>query len=234
MDSRTGNIICEVCRRGHHPQRLPFFCAMDARNALYEGRYANARVMIEMDELEQRVSTLLNDSKPDSAVAGSNRSSAYIENCASEQQKLMNRTEQIIEAAEKLQREVDGAKKEIRERKAAIARRKADLASASQGIAARRNREFEETKTAIRKIKFHWDREHEATAQYRAALCAEVAKLYRLQRIKKVNPSRFEHKIGGLEIVDLHNLNSMVFSRKAGLFIANVFQPPTLNISQHL
>ncbi|KAK9414953.1 putative UV radiation resistance protein and autophagy-related subunit 14-domain-containing protein [Seiridium unicorne] len=209
MDSKPGNVICEICRRRHHPQKLPFFCATDARNALYEGRFANAKAMMEVEELEQRVSALLNVHDSSQAPVASNPSPAYVDKCASDEQKAKDRTEQIMAAADKLQQEVDAARRDIEERRAAIARRKTDLASASQGIAARRNRELEETKTSVRKLKYHWDREHEATAQYRAALCAEVAKLYRLQRVRRGTPVRFEYKIGGLEVVDLHHLNSM-------------------------
>ncbi|KAI4600711.1 hypothetical protein KJ359_012873 [Pestalotiopsis sp. 9143b] len=183
---------------------------MDARNSLYEGRLANASVMIEMDELEQRASALVSEHEPDSAGVASNRTRSYVEDCTSKEKSTVNRTTQIISAAEKLQQEIDQARKEIEQRKAAIARRKADLVTASQGIAARRNRELEETKTSIRKLKYHWDREHEATAQYRAALCAEVAKLYRLQRVKRGNPNRYEYKIGGLEVIDLHLLNTEI------------------------
>ncbi|KAK6074206.1 hypothetical protein SCUP515_06596 [Seiridium cupressi] len=188
MDSKPGNVICEICRRRHHPQKLPFFCATDARNALYEGRFANAKAMMEVEELEQRVSALLSVHDSSQAPVASNPSSAYVEKCASDEQKAKDRTEQIMAAADKLRQEVDAARRDIEERRAAIARRKTDLASASQGIAARRNRELEETKTSVRKLKYHWDREHEATAQYRAALCAEVAKLYRLQRVRRGTP----------------------------------------------
>ena len=50
--------------------------------------------------------------------------------------------------------------------------------------------------------------EYDAMTQYRAALCMEVAKLYRLQRVRRGNPARYEYKIGGIEIIDLHSLNS--------------------------
>ncbi|KAF7522691.1 hypothetical protein G7054_g12047 [Neopestalotiopsis clavispora] len=183
---------------------------MDARNSLYEGRIALASTMIELDELEQRGSALVAACESSNTTSASDRTRSYVEDCNAKQQKAANRTTEIISTAEKLQQDIDQARKEIEQRKAAIVRRKADLASASQGIAARRNREFEETKTSIRKLKYHWDREHEATAQYRAALCAEVAKLYRLQRIKKGNPNRYEYKIGGLEVVDLHLLNTEI------------------------
>lgn len=170
-----------------------------------------------MDELEQRVSSLLDDNHSNAAATVANRPQAYIENCSSAEQKAKDRTEQIIAAAEQLQKEVDTVKMDIAARKAAIAQRKADLASASQGIAARRNREVEETKTAIRKLKYHWDREHGGAAQYRAALCAEVAKLYRLQRVKRGNPTRYEYKIGGLDVVDLHHISSKLHLGTASL-----------------
>ncbi|KAI0126489.1 UV radiation resistance protein and autophagy-related subunit 14-domain-containing protein [Xylariales sp. AK1849] len=201
--------MCEICQRGHHPTRLPFFCAMDARNNLYDDRVTNARVLMEMAELEERVNTLLQGSQPDSSGTTPNRDTRiYIDNCVSEEQKAIDRTEQIISAAEKLQKEVDKAKREIQDRKAALARRKADITSASHGIAARRNRELEETKKSVRMTKYTWDREYEAMAQYRAALCTEVAKLYRLQRVRRGNPARFEYKIGGIEVVDLLHLSS--------------------------
>lgn len=209
-------MTCDICRRGHHPQRLPFFCAVDARNALYEGRFANVKATIEMDELEQRISSLLLDNAPNAIPASSGRSQAYIDNCVSEEKRMKDRTEQVIAAAEQLQKEIDTAKKELEDRKAVAARRKAELASASQGTAARRKRELEETKTAIRKIKYHWDRDNEGAAQYRAGLCTEVAKLYRLQRVKKGNPVRYEYRIGGVEVVDLYQINSKSWLKKSG------------------
>lgn len=111
-------------------------------------------------------------------------------------------------AADKLRDEVATARKEIERRKANIARKKSDLAAASRGTAARRDREIEETKAATRMTKYSWDREYGAMTQYRAALCMEVAKLYRLSRVKRGNPVRFEYKIGGIDIIDLHNMNN--------------------------
>lgn len=202
-------VACDVCQRPHHPQRLPFYCAMDARNALYEGRIKNATALMETAELEEKINALFLGSDPDTATNASNRRSrAYVENCLSADRVAREETEQIIAAAEDLRHMVDAAKKEIEERKARIARRKAALASASRGIVARRNREMEEAKKAIKMVKYSWDRENEAMTHYRAALCTEVAKLYRLQRAKRANPVRFEYKIGGIEVVDLHHMNS--------------------------
>ena len=207
---------CDICRRAHHPKRLPFLCAVDARNILYEGRLANANTLIEADDLQSRVDKLLSDSDASAgadaaaaATAAVDRSSrAYTENCSSEEHQARERTERIMASADKLRDDVAAARREIEERKANIARQKSDLATASQGVAARRNRQLDEVKKAIKMTKFRWDREYDAMTQYRAALCMEVAKLYRLQRVRRGNPARFEYKIGGIEIIDLHNLNS--------------------------
>ncbi|XXH05543.1 hypothetical protein Hte_011973 [Hypoxylon texense] len=200
---------CDICQRAHHPNRLPFFCAVDARNKIYGRRITNARILIEAEELESRVTKLLSVSETDSATPNKDRSPRlYQENCASEEHKSMARTEMIMAAADKLRDEVAAARREIEERKAGISRKKSDLAAASKGLAVRRNRETEETKTKIKMQKYTWDREYEAMTQYRAALCMEVAKLYRLQRVRRGNPVRFEYKIGGIDIIDLHNMNN--------------------------
>ncbi|KAI0384198.1 UV radiation resistance protein and autophagy-related subunit 14-domain-containing protein [Hypomontagnella monticulosa] len=200
---------CDICQRAHHPNRLPFFCAVDARNKLYEGRVANARILMEAEELESRVTKLLLNSDASSDTPPKNRSTqAYIDNCASEEHMAKDRTEKIIAAADKLRDEIAAAKKEIEERKATIARRKSNLTAASQGISVRRAREVEEANKATKMTKYTWDREYDAMTRYRAALSMEVAKLYRLQRIKRGNPVRYEYKIGGIEIIDLHNMNS--------------------------
>ncbi|KAI1132675.1 hypothetical protein F5Y10DRAFT_230512 [Nemania abortiva] len=201
---------CDICERAHHPKRLPFLCAVDARNALYEGRLANAKILMEAEAIESRVNKLLSDSDAGPGSPTTQRPSrAYIENCASEEYKARERTERIIASADKLRSEVAAAKKEIEERRAAIARKKSDLAAASQGVPGRRNREIEEARKAVKMTKYTWDREYEGMAQYKAALCMEVAKLYRLQRVRRGNPVRFEYKIGGIDIIDLQNMNSV-------------------------
>ncbi|RYC62395.1 hypothetical protein CHU98_g3812 [Xylaria longipes] len=201
---------CDICARAHHPKRLPFLCAVDARNELYEGRIANAKILMEKDVIESQVNKLLADSDVSPASHATHRPSrAYVENCASEESKARETTERIIAAADRLRDEVAAARKEIEERRAAVARKKSDRAAASQGVPARRTRELDETRKTIKMTKYNWDREYEAMAQYKAALCMEVAKLYRLQRVRRGNPVRFEYKIGGIDIVDLQNMNSV-------------------------
>ncbi|KAK7757914.1 hypothetical protein SLS62_000292 [Diatrype stigma] len=199
---------CDICQRAHHPKKLPFYCVVDARNALYEGRLANAGVLIEADELQSRINKLLSDNDVSANAPATDQSSQiYLENCASEERRARERTERIMASADKLRDEVAAAKREIEERKAAIARKKSDHATASQGVPARWNRQLDESRKAIKMTKYTWDREYEAMTQYRAALCMEVAKLYRLQRVRRGNPARYEYKIGGIDIIDLHRLN---------------------------
>ncbi|KAI0976570.1 UV radiation resistance protein and autophagy-related subunit 14-domain-containing protein [Xylaria arbuscula] len=201
---------CDICERAHHPKRLPFLCAVDARNALYEGRIANARMLMETEAIESQVNKVLSDNDASSASATPQRPSrAYIESCASEEYKIRERTERIIASADRLRDEVAAAKKDIDDRRALIARRRSDLADMSQGVSPRRNREKDETRKAIKMKKYKWDRDYEAMTQYKAALCMEVAKLYRLQRVRRGNPVRFEYKIGGADIIDLQNMNSV-------------------------
>ncbi|KAI0545799.1 hypothetical protein F4679DRAFT_559846 [Xylaria curta] len=201
---------CDICERVHHPKRLPFLCAVDARNELYEGRIANAKILMEKEVIESQVNKLLADSDASLGSTAMRRSSrAYLENCASEESKARETTERIIASADRLRDEVAAARKEIEERRAAVARKRSAIASSSQGIPARRNRELDETRKAIKMTKYNWDREYEAMTQYKAALCMEVAKLYRLQRVRRGNPVRFEYKIGGIDIVDLQNMNSV-------------------------
>ncbi|KAJ8121051.1 hypothetical protein ONZ43_g2400 [Nemania bipapillata] len=183
---------CDICERAHHPKRLPFLCVVDARNALYEGRIANAKILIEAEAIEAQVNKLLSDSDvPSGSPATPRLTRAYVENYSSEEYKARARTERIIESADRLREEVAAAKKQIEEKRAAIKRKKHDLVAASQGVAARRNREIEEARKAVKMTRYTWDREYEGMAQYKAALL------------------RFEYKIGGVDIIDLQNMNSV-------------------------
>ncbi|KAI1431378.1 hypothetical protein GGR50DRAFT_84037 [Xylaria sp. CBS 124048] len=201
---------CAICQRAYHPKRLPFLCAVDARNELYEGRVAHAGALIKTETIESRVNRLLSDSDASSRSSSAHQpTQALIENCASEEYKARDRTERIIAAADKLRDEVAAARKDIEERRAAIVRKRSHLAAASQALSSRRSRELEEVRKATKMDKYNWDRQYEGMTHYKAALCMEVAKLYRLQRVRRGNPVRFEYKIGGIDIIDLSNMNSV-------------------------
>ncbi|KAK8064878.1 Autophagy-related protein 14 [Apiospora phragmitis] len=189
MDHRAQPVSCDVCQRRHHPQRLPFYCAVDARNMLYESRIENAKALMETTMLDGQISALELGDDPESATSTPIRATRrYVDQCVSATEQAKDETEHIIAAAERLQQDIDKAKKEIEMRKAKIARRKSgpcfNIAGNSreeeQGVG--RGQEGDQDD--------------------------KVAKIYRLQRVRRANPIRFEYKIGGIEIVNLHHMNS--------------------------
>lgn len=192
---------CDICHRVHHAQKLPFLCAIDARNCLYEGRLAHATALIENASLEQRINDSLSCPNPAAPDSPSDKT-IYLEKLKAQEAQSADRTAQIIAQADKLQAEVEVARKEIEDRKKALARRKADLTEASNGIAARRTRQQEETERAVQMTKYKWNRGFENMAATRSFLCMEAARLYGLRRVvKKGAPTRYE--LGGVEMIEL-------------------------------
>lgn len=184
---------CDICRRPHNSQKLPFLCAVDARNQLYEPRFASALALMESAELEEKVNE---------ALSGP----ARLENLKSEQQTALDRTSRIIAQADRLRADLDAARKEIASKKEALARRKSDLASASTDIDVRRQKQLDITERAANLMGHKWNRSADIMAATRAFLCMEAARLYGLRRIKKSNSPKYE--IGGVEIVELLGMNS--------------------------
>lgn len=198
-------VHCDICHRAHDGTKLPFLCVVDARNRLYEARVQNATSLIRNDNLEQQVNALISSSQDENErTASSNK--VRVANWKSEQAAAVDRTAQIIAQADKLKAEVDAARKEIQARKDGLSRRKSDVAAVSEGIAARRNRQIEDIERSVQMSKYKWNRSADAMAATRAFLCEEAARLYGLRQIRKGNQKRFE--IGGVEIIDLHALNS--------------------------
>ncbi|TDZ40125.1 Autophagy-related protein 14 [Colletotrichum trifolii] len=196
---------CVICQRPHHPQRLPFLCVVDARNRCYEGRLKNLQMLMENEALQNQVNELLAQDEADGTAPSSNA----IESSVSQQQEAEDRTSQIIAQADKLKREIAAAKKEIADRKATLSRRKSDLATVSNGIAARRSRQLEETERSIQVSKYKWNRSADQMAGTRAFLCMEAAKLYGLRKnTVKGSSSRNDFKIGDVDVVDLSSMNT--------------------------
>ncbi|WQF87425.1 hypothetical protein CDEST_12439 [Colletotrichum destructivum] len=195
---------CNVCQRPHNPQRLPFLCAVDARNHCYEGRLKNLQLLMENESLQNQINALLaqdaSGDAPNPTIAA--------EHSTSELKRAEDRTDHIIAQADKLRDEIAAARREIVDRKAAIACRKSELASASSGIAVRRNRQLEESERSISVAKYKWARSADQMSSTRAFLCMEAAKLYGLRRVKKGSSSRYDFKIGGVDIVDLSSMNA--------------------------
>lgn len=192
-------LLCDICRRPHSGQDLPFLCAVDARNRLYEGRLQNAGSLIENDALERQVNATLRPSAP---------RAVKLDGWRSAEAAALDTANRIIAQADRLKVDVDAARKDIEGRKERIGRRRSDLASASNGVLARRSRQLDEAERAILMTRYKWNRCAIDTAGTRAFLCEEAARLYGLRQVKKANSKRYE--IGGVDIFELPALNSMV------------------------
>lgn len=208
---------CEICRRSHHPQRLPFLCAVDARNRLYEGRIAHATALIENETLQQRINSVLTNPAPLSSDEAAAKT-VHLERLKSEEAQALDRTSRIIAQADKLRADVEAARKDIEERKKKITTMNADMDVASDGVNSRRSRQLEEAERAIQMTRYKWNRSFEDMAATRSFLCMEAARLYGLRRIKKSNSARFQ--LGGIEMIELPGMISR-FSVASG----QPFQP---------
>lgn len=191
---------CEICHRSHHSQKLPFLCAVDARNRLYEGRIAHATALIENESLEQKINSALTTPNPPSSENAAGKA-VYLERLKSGEARAMDRTSQIIAQADRLRAEVEAARKDIEERKKKNVATRAEMSVASNGINPRRSRQLEETERAIQMTRYKWNRSFENMAATRSFLCMEAARLYGLHRNKKSNSVKFE--LGGIEMIEL-------------------------------
>lgn len=187
---------CDICHRGHDAQKLPFLCAVDARNSLYEGRMKILYAVLENEHLSKQV----NDTSATNTKNSTNLST--VELSLAQQRMSEDRTDQILAAAERLREEIKAAREEIRGRKAALARRKADLAAVSDGLVQRRFKQQQELDKSAQVLRFRWAQAAEATANTRAFLCTEAIRLYGLRRAKKTSSGRYEYQLGKAPIID--------------------------------
>lgn len=197
---------CSVCHRPHHAKKLPFLCAVDARNRLYESRIEYAQALIENEDAEARVEVALQGREGGVSRDQTPKSSAQIDRLRAEEAAARDRTSQIIAQADRLKSEVDAARREIATKKDAIARKKSELAAVSAGVSTRRNRQQEEAERSIQRLRYKWNRSADTMAATRAFLCEGSARLLGLRQVKKGSAKRYE--IGGVEIFDLHAMNS--------------------------
>ena len=198
-------INCAICRRPHNAKKLPFYCAVDARNVLYETRIEVAQALIETEDAERRAEAVLpsqegvpKDQKP--------KPGAHADWLRAEEAAARDRTSQIIARADLLRSEIDAARREIVAKKDLIARKRSDLAAVSAGIPTRRSRQLEEVERSNQRLRYKWNRSIDTMAGTRAFLCEESARLYGVRQVKKGSVKRYE--IGGVEIFDLHAMNS--------------------------
>lgn len=209
-------LTCDICLRPHHPSRLPFLCAVDARNVCYEGRVQTLQVLLENDELQRHISGLVATPNAEancqsSSSGGSaelSAKAATLESMASQRAFSEDRTNQILAQAEKLRLDIATARDEIRALADANARRRSDLKSASSGIDGRRAKALDGIEKSVQTIRNQWNRSSDRMAATRGFLCMEAAKLYGLRRVKK-GSSKYEFRLGGIEVIDLASMNGV-------------------------
>ncbi|KAG5929602.1 hypothetical protein E4U42_005307 [Claviceps africana] len=192
---------CCICHRFHDAQKLPFLCAVDARNHIYQGRLKNLQLVLENETLRGQIDEAYVDSSATS-LGGSEKSLAqrFI---------LEDHTDQILAAAEKLREEIQAAREEIRCRKEALARRRSDFALASDGLVQRRVKQQQELDKSAQVLRFRWAQKAEITANTRAFLCSEAVRLYGLRRTKKAASGSYDYHLGRVPIFDLAAMDSI-------------------------
>lgn len=203
-------ICCDICFRAGS-RKLPFLCASDARNQVYEVRLKHGHTLLEHGELDKEISTLLSRdaSHPASTQPYDGRISRIEINDNTAEQKLVeDRTKQIIAKAESLRLTVLNAREEMAQKKAQIYRQKRNLEKANNGLEARRRRQIDEIEKSTKMANYRWNSCHAMTVQSRGFLCGEAATIYGLRRLRGENGILLDdYAIGGLRIVDLKNLN---------------------------
>ncbi|XP_044719932.1 vacuolar sorting and autophagy-related subunit [Hirsutella rhossiliensis] len=190
---------CDICFRGYDAKRLPFLCAVDARNQIYQGRINTLQLLFENEKLQNDVDHVLTDSTKPTKDA--------LDLVLAQQRLAEDRTDQILAAADKLREEIQAARDEVKARKSALARRKSDLASVSDGLLERRARQQHEVDKSTQMLRFRWSQSAQDLARTRAFLCNEAVRLYGLKRTKKGSTGRYDYHIGRVPVVDLTSMD---------------------------
>lgn len=211
---------CDICGRPQHSQKLPFLCAVDARNELYEARIAHAVALIQNEKLEQQVNTELgyppNAGTDTDTTSDTNTAAPRIrlETLETERQESLQRTNDATARSRKIRRELEATRKELERQRELLKQRRSDLAAAANGTAARRQRMQADVERSISMIKFKWNQSYESMTTTRGFLCLEASRLYGLRRIDdrrsgEPGASTTRYEIGGFEIVDPYNMNNI-------------------------
>lgn len=191
---------CFACNQAFDTQSRPFLCAVDARNQLYERRMKHVDLLLENDALRNQIDGLAGGLPPHDA-----------EQAAAMLRDVQLKTDQILEAADKLRAEIQAAKDDIQARKAALAKRSSDLASISHGLTDRRAKQHKDIEKSAQMLSLRWSQNAEELAGTRAFLCKEAIKLYGLRRTKKNSPGRYEYFLGRLPVLDITTMDSKLF-----------------------
>lgn len=222
-----GKIHCDICFRPCS-RKLPFLCATDARNQLYEPRLRHAEVLLQNDALSQEIAALTTedpalltddtqaippslspDAEPSEHPDRTPQQLAFdIDGALAERDASAARTAEIIRKADALRTSVTHARASIAIRKAELAARARALEKARNGLAARQQKALDDLAKASKMNTYRWNHAHALTVQARAFLCYQAANLYGLQRVRaRGGGGGEEYMIGGVRIVDLRYMN---------------------------
>lgn len=214
---------CSVCNcSASNP--TPFYCPTCARNHLYTLRYENARVLLEKESIGKEV---------EAAVAGDTdvqlRRQQYnananltgrkgnpkwdVQAAQTEQARASERIRTMRECVETLTTENEQRRARIRQIKLQLKQRRSDAESANFQLTDRRNAALANIQNGIKRTEHLWHSLHNKTAESRIFLCREAAFLYGLrQEAAEREGGRKSEKyyIGGVQIIDLRSLNSML------------------------
>ncbi|RCI12291.1 hypothetical protein L249_0251, partial [Ophiocordyceps polyrhachis-furcata BCC 54312] len=193
---------CEICSRSHDGQRLPFLCAVDARNQIYHNRLQYLQVVLENERLRTEANKLTDEkaSPPTKEV---------VESLRARRRLVEDRTDDILAAADKLRSEIRAARDEVKATKLALARRRSDLESVSEGVRDDRARQLRDVEAATQTLRFLWSRSSQDMARTRAFLCNEAVRLYGFRRSKKTSSGRYDYHIARVPVVDLASMHSL-------------------------
>lgn len=207
---------CDICHRAAS-SRLPFNCAVCARDALYQPRLQHAQILLEKEALEQEVEQIarktssVSTKAPSSAHKTPQGTQGWTVQCAAAEQILSDdKSQTILSHVQSLREESQMIKVDIAARRARLIKRQSEFSSAKQELSHSQDSSIEPVEKGIRRTAHRWETLHNKTAESRLFLCKEAAQLYGLQHHKRRKgvPGRDIYSIGGIPIVDLRDLNS--------------------------
>lgn len=210
---------CDICHRPGS-SRLPFYCALCARDALYHQRIQLAQTLLHRESLGKEVeqfTTTTSKLKPSSSKASKPSESQpspfwTIQNAAAGRVLSEEKTESTHYHVQILRGEIQNTKDDIAERRTRFHRRRSEFTSAKQELLQSQADGIEPVQKSIGRTQHNWDLMHKKTADSRLFLCREAALLYSLHQRKrrKGGLGRDVYYIGGVPIADLRDLNSML------------------------
>ncbi|PFH55868.1 hypothetical protein XA68_17480 [Ophiocordyceps unilateralis] len=199
---------CAICSRSHDGQRLPFLCAVDARNHIYHSRLQNLHLLLDNERLRADINSLsLGEAAETAAAAAPTKD--VLDGLVSRRRLEEDRTDDILAAADRLRSDIRAARDEVKARRLALARRRSDLASVRDGVHDRRARQLRDVDEATQTLRFRWSESAKDMACTRAFLCNEAVRLYGFRRSKKPSSGRYEYHIAKVPVVDLVTMHSL-------------------------